>query len=288
MCIRDSDITSLVSLLFVLLSFIWLTFLDTGPLVDVRSFIKLDCSIGPLMQSNQRGSSRQVLPRKDRVSMSDLHNAGPASAYGHVSPVGPESSRPSYAVEFQSTEICPRNFVIFDHTEDRSQIMFHPTIAHNVSYPPVHLYGTVSDNEEAKFGNNVEGGIPSPFSEDSDDINALLSLDYDDEDQGECEEEDVSTARTRHYDGSSSPDSCSNYAPKATRLECPSSHYNSSYSGCSSGEGKRKKMQKMVKVLKGMVPGGDQMNTVAILDEAVKYLKSMKVEVQKLGVGNLK
>ena len=30
------------------------------------------------------------------------------------------------------------------------------------------------------------------------------------------------------------------------------------------------------------------MNTVAVLDEAVRYLKSLKVEVQKLGVGDLK
>ena len=30
------------------------------------------------------------------------------------------------------------------------------------------------------------------------------------------------------------------------------------------------------------------MNTVAVLDEAIRYLKSLKVEVQKLGVGDLK
>ena len=30
------------------------------------------------------------------------------------------------------------------------------------------------------------------------------------------------------------------------------------------------------------------MNTVAVLDEAVRYLKSLKVEVQKLRVGDLK
>lgn len=263
---------------------------DSGSFVDsIRSFIKLDCSTQQLMQSNQRGFARRVLPQKDHVSMNDVHDAGPAYCSGRVFPVGPQSSRPSYAVEFQSTEICPGNFIIFDHTEDRSQIMFHPAIAHNSSYPSVHFHGTpIGDNKVAKFGNNVEGGIPSPFSEDSDDINALLSLDYDGEDTGESEEEEVSTARTQHYDGSSSPDSCSNHAPKARKLECPSSDCKSSCGGRSSGEGKRKKMQKMVKVLRGMVPGGDQMNTVAVLDEAVKYLKSMRVEAQKLGVGNLK
>ncbi|THG12162.1 hypothetical protein TEA_025025 [Camellia sinensis var. sinensis] len=36
-------------------------------------------------------------------------------------------------------------------------------------------------------------------------------------------------------------------------------------------------MRKMVKTLRGIVPGANQMNTVAVLDEAVRYLKSLKV-----------
>lgn len=47
-------------------------------------------------------------------------------------------------------------------------------------------------------------------------------------------------------------------------------------------------MKKMIKTLRGIIPGGgDQMDTPAVLDEAVKYLKSLNVEVKKkLGVQN--
>ncbi|CAN6546152.1 unnamed protein product [Malus baccata var. baccata] len=59
-----------------------------------------------------------------------------------------------------------------------------------------------------------------------------------------------------------------------------------SSSSCNS-ERKRQKMKKMVRALRGIVPGGNEMNTVAVLDEAVQYLKSLKVELQKIGVENL-
>ncbi|KAM1094054.1 hypothetical protein ACFX2B_008981 [Malus domestica] len=58
-------------------------------------------------------------------------------------------------------------------------------------------------------------------------------------------------------------------------------------SSSSNNERKRQKMKKMVRVLRGIVPGGNEMNTVAVLDEAVQYLKSLKVELQKIGVENL-
>ncbi|KAF9625457.1 hypothetical protein IFM89_023052 [Coptis chinensis] len=45
-------------------------------------------------------------------------------------------------------------------------------------------------------------------------------------------------------------------------------------------------MKKMVKALRSIVPGADQMNTATVIDEAVTYLKSLKVEVKKHGLGN--
>ena len=45
-------------------------------------------------------------------------------------------------------------------------------------------------------------------------------------------------------------------------------------------------MKKMMGVLRRIVPGGEQMNTACVLDEAVQYLKSLKIEAQKLGVGH--
>ncbi|RXH98990.1 hypothetical protein DVH24_011315 [Malus domestica] len=59
-----------------------------------------------------------------------------------------------------------------------------------------------------------------------------------------------------------------------------------SSSSCNS-ERKRQKTKKMVRALRGIVPGGNETNTVAVLDEAVQYLKSLKVELQKIGIENL-
>ncbi|KAM1109713.1 hypothetical protein EV2_009412 [Malus domestica] len=58
-------------------------------------------------------------------------------------------------------------------------------------------------------------------------------------------------------------------------------------SNSSNNERKCQKMKKMVRALRGIVPGGNEMNTVAVLDEAIQYLKSLKVELQKIGVENL-
>ncbi|CAN6271256.1 unnamed protein product [Urochloa humidicola] len=41
---------------------------------------------------------------------------------------------------------------------------------------------------------------------------------------------------------------------------------------------KKDRIKKMVRALKGVVPGGKQMDTPAVLDEAVWYLKSLKLE----------
>ena len=66
------------------------------------------------------------------------------------------------------------------------------------------------------------------------------------------------------------------------------SHFEASSSGSRNNDRKRKKVQKMASVLRGMVPGGQRLSTTAVLDEAVKYLKSLKVEVEKNGVDHSK
>lgn len=78
--------------------------------------------------------------------------------------------------------------------------------------------------------------------------------------------------------GCSSLDSCSNYesSPPAKKMR-------RKMWSCNGSERKRLKMRKMVMALRGIIPGANQMNSVGVLDEAVRYLKSLKVEVQKLG-----
>ena len=165
--------------------------------------------------------------------------------------------------------------------------MFHPTVAHKFSGPGLNMHvNCMQENYEGKAVEDNEREISSSLKEDSDDIDALLSLEEEDEDDYDADE--VSTARTYGNYGSSSPDCCSTYGSKPRRNGSSSVKKSSGSGSTSNGEMKQQKMKKMVKALRGIVPGGDQMNTVDVLDEAVRYLKSLKVEVQKLGVGNLK
>lgn len=193
---------------------------------------------------------------------------------------------PFHNVDFQPSEVCPRNFIIFDQTDKRSQIMYHPTLAPKSCHPGMNtgslwLQDSLKNNEVL----NDRRENLSSLKEDSDDIDALLSLE-EEEDTGEYEdEEEVSTARTCNY-GSDLADSCSSKPRKSSRF-CSSGKSTGSCSGCS--QRKRQKVRKMVKALRGIVPGSNnRMNAVAVIDEAVRYLKSLKVDVQRFGVGNLK
>lgn len=243
------------------------------------------------MQSNQQFPKKAGLPPINHVENSYMHSfPASASAFGAVLPSGAKHSMPFHAVEFQPSVVCPKNFIIFDQTDNRSQIMFHPAIANNINYPGLNFQATcVQENIDRKDENIEDRETSSPFKEDSGDIDALLSLEEEEEDE-DFDDEEVSTARTYGNYGNSSPDSCSTYGskPRKIRLSASSIQKSSSSGSSSSSERKRMKLKKMVKALRGIVPGGNQMNTVAVLDEAVRYLKSLKVEVQNIGVGNLK
>ncbi|KAI3682983.1 hypothetical protein L1987_83413 [Smallanthus sonchifolius] len=118
------------------------------------------------------------------------------------------------------------------------------------------------------------------MKEDSADIDLLLSSDSEEE---EYEDEEFSTARTTHEnDASDTADSCS-LKPRKPNLGLSSF----SHKSCGSSERKRDKMRKMVNSLRRVMPGENRMNTIAVIDEMVKYLKSLKVELQKVGAGSL-
>ncbi|XP_041022961.1 transcription factor bHLH144-like [Juglans microcarpa x Juglans regia] len=235
------------------------------------------------MQGDQHFRAKAVLPLENQVGNCYVHTPV-VPAVGAVFNSGAKHLTPFHGVEFQPSEVCPKNFIVFDQTQYRSQIMFHPTIAHKFNAPSI-FATSVEDNFEVKEVDFVETETSSPLKEDSGDIDALLSFEEDEQD--EYDDEEVSTARTNGDYRCTSPDSFSNYCsnPKKNRS---SSMQKASGSGesCNSDR-KRQKMKKMVNALRGIVPGGSQMNTVAVLDEAVRYLKSLKVEVQKLGVGDI-
>ncbi|XAR59316.1 hypothetical protein NMG60_11015104 [Bertholletia excelsa] len=216
-----------------------------------------------------------------------MHNASNSIAFdGTILPSGTGHARSYYGVQFQfqSSEVCPKNFIIFDQTENRSQIMFNPAVAPNFCYPDLNIHSSyIHDNIEKK--ENTGKDLPSSRGEDSDDIDALLSL--EEEEMEDCDDEEVSTARTQgNYESDSSD--CSSYGSKPKKTRNPLLRRSSGCGTSYNSEKKREKMRKMVKALRGIVPGGNGMNTAVVLDEAVKYLKSLKGEVQKLGVGNLK
>jgi hypothetical protein len=191
---------------------------------------------------------------------------------------------PLTGLEFQPSDTCPKNYVIFDQTYDRSRVMFHPSLANNFGgggYDYDHrCYGGYDQAYAGKAayddGGAAAAGAGGAASvrqkEDTEEIDALMSTE-----DGEDEDDVLSTGRTPGCRAGGSPDST-----------C-SSGYGGSGGGRKQetagggGEKKKERMKKMVRTLKGIIPGGDRMDTPAVLDEAVRYLKSLKVEVKKLG-----
>ncbi|OVA17113.1 Myc-type [Macleaya cordata] len=235
------------------------------------------------MQSDQNFYNRNAVPPLSYQVGGGYINAPMAPTL----PPCAKQLRPFNGVELQPFEVCPRNFIIVDQTDNRSRIMFHPALAEKFNYPDFDVQdnGMMKDTAAGTGTENRESSYP--MKEDTEDINVLLSLDGEEEEEEEDEdEEEVSTARTLGSSGSSSPDSCSTYGSRPSKVRLSSSTQKSFSCSSSKSERKRQKMKEMMKALRGIVPGGDQMNSAAVLDEAVKYLKSLKVEVKKLGIGN--
>nr|QOJ43672.1 bHLH transcription factor [Dracaena cambodiana] len=167
---------------------------------------------------------------------------------------------PLNEVEFRPTETCPKNFVIFDQTEKKSWVMFNPALADNFNYNSnldCHT-SRASGDAQGTETNDEDNQVSYSPNENSEDINALLSSEEDDK-------EDQCTAEV---------------------MMSTSSH--KSFASSSRSGRKRERMRKMVKVLRGIIPGGEVMDTVAVLDETVNYLKSLHLEAKKLGIHSFK
>ncbi|PIN23599.1 hypothetical protein CDL12_03671 [Handroanthus impetiginosus] len=227
---------------------------------------------------------KTMLPLGDQVGYYGQNAPMGTFFNGGLVPPGIKPLMPFHNVDIQPSNACPRNFVIFDQTHNKSQIMFHPEIDSKLFSPPFGLDPSIFQVNAGQNTADDERKNSAPFKEDSDDIDALMST--EDEENDECDDDDdeVSTARTDAYYACNSPDSCSNYDLPPRKSQ---SFFRKS-SGSHENEKKRHRMRKMVKALRGIVPGANRMSTVAVLDEAVRYLKSLRVEVQKMGVGNAK
>ncbi|XP_077252326.1 transcription factor bHLH144-like [Tasmannia lanceolata] len=179
---------------------------------------------------------------------------------------------------------CPKNFIIFDQTDNKCRIMFYPPPANKFNCPNFDIHTSYAQENDR----NKNEDKSSSLKEDSEDIDALLSL----EDEEDDDDEEVSTGRTMGNYVNRSPDSGSTDGSKIckTKLSSIQKSFSCSSSSRNSGnsERKRQKIKKMMKTLRGILPSGDQMDTATVLDEAVRYLKSLKVEVKKLGIKNFK
>uniref|UniRef100_A0ACD5VXC8 Uncharacterized protein n=2 Tax=Avena sativa TaxID=4498 RepID=A0ACD5VXC8_AVESA len=191
----------------------------------------------------------------------------------------PQVQTPLAGFEFQPSKVIPRNFIIFDRDEDRGRIMYHPASVNKLNSTTIYdlcSYDEAVCRSSGQGNGNVEEGSSS-FKEDTQEIDALLSSDE------ESDEDDiVSTGRTPCPLESGSLDSPSPLNSTKMRY---SSEKGNILSGSMEGV-TPESMRKIITVLRGVIPGADQdqLDTPAVLQEAVRYLKFLKMEAKKLGV----
>ncbi|CAJ1935794.1 unnamed protein product [Sphenostylis stenocarpa] len=237
------------------------------------------------MQTQEYILPEMVLPLVDESIDAHAHMHAPlASTFDSFLPPNVGQITPFERFKLQPSEACPKNFVIFDQTDQQSRIMFHPAMTYKFNSPEFNVHATCSQDFEKNKVNQMERELSSPFEEDPNDIDALLSIGVDELE--DIDEEEVSTART-HENYESLSDTCSSYCSKSRkkRLSSSSVHKSSGGRGCCQDDGKNREIKRMVRMLRKIVPdGGNQMDTITVLDEAVKYLKSLKVEMEQFGV----
>lgn len=241
------------------------------------------------MQSNEQISpGKAVCQIASQAGRGYMNYGSLAPDISPIMPQGLDFSRPFHQLELQPSDNCPKNFIIFDQNDNRSRIMYYPAYRQQFTYhcPDIDIHAAYLQGHSSRKDTFTENNeCSSSLKEDTKDIDALMSLE---DEEVEEDDEVISTARTFGNYNCDSPDSCSNSRSKSSKRRVSSTE--KSFSECSSSkddnEQQRQKMKKMVKALRGIVPGADQMTTAALIDEAVAYLKSLKVEVKELGLGN--
>lgn len=192
----------------------------------------------------------------------------------------PHIRSPLDAFELQPSKVCPRNFIIFDHTDEKGCIMYHPALVNNLNPANIDLlqcHGEMVSRSSGQDNGNLEEQSSS-FKEDTEEIDALLSSDYDSD-----EDDVVSTGRTPDplesgpFESSSLPRFKTTSQVSGNSSVCYGSMENVTH----------EKIRNVVTVLRGIIPDGDQLDTSSVLEEAVRYLKFLKMEAKKLGMEGL-
>jgi hypothetical protein len=211
------------------------------------------------------------------------NNRVPASpAFIPEGMTSPKLQSPLGVFQFHPSKVCPRNFIIFDQNDDRGRIIHHPALVNKLT-PTNNINVFLCRDEVICRSSSQDNGNleeeSSSFKEDSEEIDALLSSD-----EGSDEDDVMSTGRSPDpldsypFDSSSPPMFMKMRHFSGTSSDCHGSMENITH----------EKIRKMVTVLRGIVPGGgDELDTPAFLEEAVRYLKSLKMEAKNLGVEGL-
>ncbi|KAJ0961260.1 hypothetical protein J5N97_000760 [Dioscorea zingiberensis] len=154
--------------------------------------------------------------------------------------------------EFQPMETCPKNFIIFDQTDNKSRVMFHPALAHKFCYPSSNIDPSLPHEIGKSHDNTIDnqGKLSSTMKEDTEEINALLSSEEEEEDGVEEDDDVISTGHTPCNWSSSPRHSSSSMAGSTSQKSKSSPSAQSSFSSNASSGRKRERMRKMVKALR--------------------------------------
>ncbi|KAJ3695260.1 hypothetical protein LUZ60_000637 [Juncus effusus] len=179
----------------------------------------------------------------------------------------PNFAGPLAEFEFEPHENCPTNLIIFDRTNSKNRVMYHPALVEKFGLENYYLN---SQNADVDCQSGKIRNSSSSFKEDSNEIDVLLNSNYEEEEVEGFDDDTVSTGRT--------PENWETVSWNSDSGNSNSGFYDSNY------EDKRERTRNLVRVLRGIIPGGEELDTGAVLDESVKYLKYLKMETKKLGV----
>ncbi|WOL03801.1 transcription factor bHLH143 [Canna indica] len=242
-----------------------------------------------------------------------LPSMSPATAFPGICPNKPFQQTPASIPTLfpshnpQEFDQFEKRFVVFDQSRDGKNFIFSLSSSHfpclNSTHSGFGLQGCTGANASDRQG--VE-----EMHEDTEEINALLYSDSDDEetstghspnemmektssevassmhpvkrrrlDVDELDTSILDTASSAVIDNSFIPTDCGN---KEDDDSAESSCVKGAYFNVNTGDKqlKRARIQETVHVLRSIIPGGKGNDTATILDEAICYLKSLKLKVQ--------
>ncbi|KAI0495292.1 hypothetical protein KFK09_025442 [Dendrobium nobile] len=218
-----------------------------------------------------------------------------------ISPLNSQVFKPASSSSRLNASTPSKRFVVYDHSGDQRSLIFS-----SVNDPFQTLNPTLpSSNASYAFASNSHSNNKhEEMHEDTEEIDALLYSDsefsFDSEEAStghsplNMKEEEVMVSippkrRKLDLNHSSIDESLIDTASSAIASnfqEIPSyDDADMNYVDCGSNlddESRDKQFQTIVKALRRIIPGGDAMDTAAVLDEAISYLKSLKPQANSL------